>query len=81
MLARDWYYNERRLIGLDSAVASIYELPFADASFDYVYSWGVLHHSPDLARSITELMRVLRPGGGFGVMARLPIAAVTAGAA
>ena len=26
MLARDWYYNERRQIGLDSAVASIYEL-------------------------------------------------------
>jgi 2-polyprenyl-3-methyl-5-hydroxy-6-metoxy-1,4-benzoquinol methylase len=24
MLARDWYYNERRRIGLDSAVASIY---------------------------------------------------------
>ena len=44
------------------------ELPFPDASFDYVYSWGVLHHSPDLARSIAELFRVLRPGGGFGVM-------------
>jgi 2-polyprenyl-3-methyl-5-hydroxy-6-metoxy-1,4-benzoquinol methylase len=26
MLARDWYYNERRQIGLDSAVASLYEL-------------------------------------------------------
>src|ERR1700721_400802 len=26
MLARDWYYNERRQIGLDSAVASIYAL-------------------------------------------------------
>src|ERR1700676_1302225 len=25
MLARDWYYNERRQIGLDSAVASIYD--------------------------------------------------------
>jgi len=43
-------------------------LPFADASFDYVYSWGVLHHSSDLSRSIAEAMRVLRPGGGFGVM-------------
>jgi ubiquinone/menaquinone biosynthesis C-methylase UbiE len=26
MLARDWYYNERRQIGLDTAVASIYDL-------------------------------------------------------
>lgn len=44
------------------------QLPFADATFDYAYSWGVLHHSPDLTRSIGELMRVLRPGGEFGVM-------------
>lgn len=43
-------------------------LPFADNSFDYCYSWGVLHHSPDLEQSIAELMRVLRRGGGFGVM-------------
>jgi SAM-dependent methyltransferase len=43
-------------------------LSFADATFDYVYSWGVLHHSPDLARSLAELFRVLRPGGGFGLM-------------
>src|SRR3984893_4461546 len=27
MLARDWYYNERRRIGLDSAVAAIYDRP------------------------------------------------------
>src|SRR5579863_3226465 len=44
------------------------KLPFEDAAFDYVYSWGVLHHSPDLERSIAELMRVVKPGGGFGVM-------------
>lgn len=43
-------------------------LPFDDAQFDYAYSWGVLHHSSDLARSIGELMRVVKPGGGFGVM-------------
>lgn len=44
------------------------KLPFEDGQFDYVYSWGVLHHSPDLERSIAELMRVVKPGGGFGVM-------------
>jgi len=43
-------------------------LPFATARFDYAYSWGVLHHSPDLATSLSELVRVVRPGGGFGVM-------------
>jgi SAM-dependent methyltransferase len=43
-------------------------LPFDDNTFDYVYSWGVLHHSPDLRGSIAELHRVLRPGGRAGVM-------------
>jgi SAM-dependent methyltransferase len=43
-------------------------LPFADATFSYAYSWGVLHHSPDIGSSLAELMRVVRPGGGFGVM-------------
>lgn len=43
-------------------------LPFDAARFDYVYSWGVLHHSPDLACSVAELMRVLKPNGEFGVM-------------
>ena len=43
-------------------------LPFADAAFDYGYSWGVLHHSPDLEQSVAELLRVIKPGGGFGLM-------------
>ena len=43
-------------------------LPFEDHSFDYVWSWGVLHHSPNLELSIKELFRVLKPGGGFGIM-------------
>lgn len=37
-------------------------------TIDYVYSWGVLHHSPDLSRSIAELFRVLRPGGEYALM-------------
>ncbi len=43
-------------------------LALADGEFDYVYSWGVLHHSPDLQRSLAEMMRVLKPGGGYGLM-------------
>ena len=52
----------------DIRQADARELPLADAQFDYAYSWGVLHHSPDLGRSVAELMRVVRPGGGFGIM-------------
>jgi ubiquinone/menaquinone biosynthesis C-methylase UbiE len=44
------------------------QLPFDDATFDFAYSWGVLHHSPETWRSIRELYRVLKPGGRVGVM-------------
>lgn len=43
-------------------------LSFEDNTFDYVWSWGVLHHSPNLDVSVKELFRVLKPGGGFGIM-------------
>lgn len=58
------------VFGLDGDVreADARTLPFEDDTFDYAYSWGVLHHSPELNRSIEELLRVVRPGGGFGIM-------------
>jgi len=43
-------------------------LPFRTASFDVVYSNGVLHHTPDTAGAIREVHRVLRPGGVAKVM-------------
>lgn len=43
-------------------------LDFADESFDLVYSHGVLHHTPDTARSVREVHRVLRKGGRAVVM-------------
>jgi SAM-dependent methyltransferase len=43
-------------------------LQFADASFDVVYSWGVIHHSPDTQRAVAEIHRVLRPGGTARIM-------------
>lgn len=43
-------------------------LPFADATFDIVYSNGVLHHSPNTEAAIAELCRVLKPGGRAVVM-------------
>jgi SAM-dependent methyltransferase len=38
-------------------------LPFDDGTFDCVCSMGVLHHTPDTERAVSEVFRVLRPGG------------------
>ncbi|HEY1796204.1 MAG TPA: class I SAM-dependent methyltransferase [Stellaceae bacterium] len=43
-------------------------LGFSDDSFDYVWSWGVIHHSADTPRILAEISRVLRPGGLCTVM-------------
>jgi len=43
-------------------------LPFKPNSFDLVYSWGVLHHSPDTPKAFAEVVRVLRPGGTARIM-------------
>ena len=44
------------------------ELPFADASFDIVFSHGVLHHIPEIGRAQAEIARVLQPGGTLVAM-------------
>ncbi len=49
-------------------VADAERLDFADDSFDLVYSHGVLHHTPDTARAVGEVRRVLKPGGRAIVM-------------
>ena len=50
------------------AITDAEKLPFAEGSFDLVYSNGVLHHTPDTAGAIREIHRVLRPGGEARVM-------------
>ena len=39
------------------------KLDFPDQSFDFVWSWGVIHHSARTGRIIREIHRVLKPGG------------------
>lgn len=48
--------------------ASALGLPFEEASFDRVVSIGCLHHTGDTAKGVSEVCRVLRPGGRAVVM-------------
>lgn len=58
------------LMGLsgDIRLMDANHLNLPDGFFDYGYSWGVLHHSPNLEKSLAEMMRVLKPAAGYGIM-------------
>ncbi|MDA9321720.1 class I SAM-dependent methyltransferase [Gammaproteobacteria bacterium] len=58
------------LLGLKSNLKTdnAENLSFEDSSFDAVYSWGVLHHSPNTEKCFEEVYRVLRPGGFAKIM-------------
>jgi SAM-dependent methyltransferase len=43
------------------------QLPFPRDSIDHVYSFGVIHHTPNPASIIDQIWRVLRPGGTVAV--------------
>ncbi len=44
------------------------KLAFQDNYFDIVYSWGVIHHSPNTPIAVNEIFRVLKPNGVAKIM-------------
>jgi ubiquinone/menaquinone biosynthesis C-methylase UbiE len=46
-------------------VGDVARMSFADASFDLVLDFAIIHHVPDWQSAIAEINRVLRPGGQF----------------
>ncbi|MGD0721628.1 MAG: heparinase II/III family protein [Roseiarcus sp.] len=59
-----------QLRGLESTFrqGDVENIPYADESFDLVYSNGVIHHTPNAARAVREIHRVLKPGGRCIIM-------------
>jgi len=47
--------------------ADVFKLPFAAESFDYIYSLGVLHHTPDCKAAFQALPELLKPGGRIAI--------------
>ena len=68
--AVEWTRRRLELYGFkpNVEVADAQKLPFADNSFDLVYSWGVLHCAPDTPATIDQVYRILRPGGTARIM-------------
>jgi 2-polyprenyl-3-methyl-5-hydroxy-6-metoxy-1,4-benzoquinol methylase len=59
------------LEGLHAAevrVGDAEHLPYPDNMFNLVYSWGVIHHSPDTRQCLTEIIRVTQRGGTIKLM-------------
>jgi SAM-dependent methyltransferase len=54
-------------LGLDvqGRVADAERIPYEDDTFDLVVGHAVLHHIPDVAAALREVLRVLKPGGRF----------------
>ena len=55
--------EQARARGLDVVEGTATDLPFADESFDAVYSFKVLAHVEEIQTAMREVARVLRPGG------------------
>ena len=68
--AVDYTKKRFQILGLDYQlkVGDAENLDFSDEAFDVVYSWGVLHHTPDTGKAISEVYRVLKPGGDARIM-------------
>jgi ubiquinone/menaquinone biosynthesis C-methylase UbiE len=66
----EWAKRRSELAGYtpDLRVSDAERLPFSDNTFDIVYSYGVMHHSPDTPQCIGEARRVLKPGGALRIM-------------
>jgi SAM-dependent methyltransferase len=54
--------------GVDFRMATAERLPFTDGEFDFVWIFDVLEHVEDPEQVLEEVVRVLRPGGGFHIV-------------
>ena len=68
------YQNIGNRENVHLAQADVFDLPFRDQTFDFIFSIGVLHHTPNTRAAFDRLPRLLKPGGKIAiwVYTRLP---------
>jgi SAM-dependent methyltransferase len=67
--AVDATYGKARVTpGINVVQGDIFHPPFKPGTFEFVYSIGVIHHTPDPPRAFQSIVKVLRPGGTMIVM-------------
>jgi len=63
MSLKDFKYNNN----IHFAQADLFNLPFKEKSFDFIYSFGVLHHTPDTKKAFQGLVKFLKPGADIAI--------------
>jgi SAM-dependent methyltransferase len=61
------YANIGQRDNVHLAQADIFALPFRDETFDFIFSIGVLHHTPNTRAAFDQLPRLLKPGGRIAI--------------
>jgi ubiquinone/menaquinone biosynthesis C-methylase UbiE len=59
------YLSRDERTGITFSAADAATLPFKDGSMDAVFGFGVLHHIPYWQGALSEIVRVLKPGGTY----------------
>ena len=62
-MAQDYVSSKQLQERITLGRESLLELSFPDDTFDYVLCWGVLMHIPEVERAVSELARIIKPGG------------------
>ena len=57
------YKNLPQWTNIHFVQADLFALPFASETFDFIYSFGVLHHTPNCGRAFRQISKVLKVGG------------------
>ncbi|MFQ5867210.1 MAG: methyltransferase domain-containing protein [bacterium] len=61
------YENLKKFDNLHIIQADVLNLPLKKNSFDYIYSIGVLHHTPDTKKAFMNLAGLLKSGGEIAI--------------